>query len=281
LHYNWDSWVHSVTEAALPILGGMIIVLSLEFFIQGKDNSWNVLKKSAGKSVDIFSILMFVLRLHPILIDLLLVGTLVKLKGWAHINSLSMYMDDSFIASFFTIALSFIIYDFLLYWSHRLKHNVDGLWFVHRFHHSSSDLNAFSFIRVHTLDYPFRAISVAIPMLFIVGPSFDNLIWLWFAETIIDILSHSRLNTGYKFLGKIFVSPRFHRRHHDIDDHYCNYGLIFSFWDRLFGTYKDESDAFTRQTGSRELSDSGNVAKIYLNEYVHLGKWCLSKMVRK
>lgn len=259
----------------------MLIVLSLEVFSQGKDNSWNTLKKSKGKSFDVFSILMFLLRMNPILMDLILVGLLVKLRSWAKINSLSMYMGHSLLSAAFTIIFSLLLYDFLLYWSHRLKHKVDGLWFVHRFHHSTTDLNAFSFIRVHTMDFPFRAISVTIPMLFIAGPSFENLAWLWFAETVSDVLCHSRLNTGYKFFGKIFVSPRFHRRHHDIDDHHCNYGLIFSFWDRLFGTYQNESDAFTRQTGSRQLSDSGNVVKTYFNEYVNLSKWCVSKLVRK
>lgn len=259
----------------------MLIVLSLEVLIQGRDNSWNMLKKSKGKKFDLFGISIFFLRLNPIFMDLILVGLLVKLKSWAKINSLSMYMDHSLLFAAFTMIFALLIYDFLLYWSHRLKHKLDGLWFIHRFHHSTTDLNAFSFIRVHTMDYPFRAISVTIPMLFIAGPSFENIAWLWFAETVSDILCHSRLNTGYNILGKVFVSPRFHRRHHDIDDHQCNYGLIFSFWDRLFGTYKNEADAFARQTGSHQLSDSGSVIKTYINEYVDLGKWCASKLVKK
>lgn len=279
--YSFPAWVDSVKEISLPVIGALLIVLLLELLIQGKDNSWNVLKNSKGKSYDAFSLFMFIFRLHPILMDLILVGLLVKLRSLAKINSMSIYLDHSWISIAFTMILSLLVYDFLLYWSHRLKHKVDGLWFVHRFHHSTSDLNAFSFIRVHTLDYPFRAISVTIPMLFIAGPSFENLAWLWFAESISDVLCHSRLNTDYKIFGKVFVSPRFHRRHHDIDDHHCNYGLVFSFWDRLFGTYKNESDAFMRQTGSHQLPDTENVVKTYLNEYVHLGKWCVSKLVRK
>jgi sterol desaturase/sphingolipid hydroxylase (fatty acid hydroxylase superfamily) len=281
LFSGFPHWIDSVVEISLPTLGAMIIVLCLEFLIQDKDNSWNALNNSKGKFFDIFSICMFIFRIHPILMDLILVGVLVKLRNWAKINSLSMYLDNTLITAVLTLVISLLVYDFLLYWSHRLKHNIDGLWFAHRFHHSTTDLNAFSFIRVHTLDYPFRAISVTIPMLFIAGVSFENLAWLWFAESISDILCHSRLNTGYKILGKVFVSPRFHRRHHDIDDHHCNYGLIFSFWDRVFGTYKNESDAFSRQTGSRQLPDSDNVVKTYLNEYIHLGKWCVSKLVKK
>ena len=278
--YTFPNWTESVTEVTLPVIGALIIVLIIEFILQGKDNSWNVFNSSAGRGFDIFSLFMFFLRIHPIIMDILLVGLLLRIKGWVKINSLNMYLEDTIFLTVFSLILSFLIYDFLLYWSHRLKHRIDGLWFIHRFHHSTSNLNAFSFIRVHTLDYPFRAFSVAFPMLFIAGPDFGNLVWLWFAEGVVDVLSHSRLNTGYGILGKVFVSPRFHRRHHDIDDHFCNYGLIFSFWDKIFGTYRNESDAFLRKTGTRQLADSGNVFKTYLNEYREFGKWCIQKIAK-
>lgn len=279
--YTWPSWIESVIEVSIPVVGAILIVVLMEFFLQGKDNSWNVFKKSQGRNLDIFSISMFLFRMHPIVMDILLVGILVKIKKMAEINSLNMYLDGGLWSTAFTMILSLIVYDFLLYWSHRFKHYCNGAWFFHRYHHSTSDLNAFSFIRVHTLDYPLRVFSVTIPMLFIAGPSFGNIAWLWFAETVSDTICHSRLNISYGVLGKIFVGPRFHRRHHDLDDHHCNFGLIFSFWDRLFGTYKDESNAFSRPTGTRQLNDSGNVVKIYFGEYVEFGKWFIQKVVRK
>jgi sterol desaturase/sphingolipid hydroxylase (fatty acid hydroxylase superfamily) len=35
----------------------------------------------------------------------------------------------------------------------------------------------------------------------------------------------------------ILVTPRFHRVHHDVGMRHGNYGIRFTFWDRMFGTY--------------------------------------------
>jgi sterol desaturase/sphingolipid hydroxylase (fatty acid hydroxylase superfamily) len=51
-------------------------------------------------------------------------------------------------------------------------------------------------------------------------------------------------------LGLIFVTPDMHRVHHHYQLPYTdtNYGNIFSFWDRLFGTYS-ELDNFQLRYG--------------------------------
>ncbi len=57
--------------------------------------------------------------------------------------------------------------------------------------------------------------------------------------------SHTQLVGEMGFLRYFFVTPSLHRVHHAsspskyIDK---NYGEIFSFWDRLFGTYQEEQE---------------------------------------
>jgi sterol desaturase/sphingolipid hydroxylase (fatty acid hydroxylase superfamily) len=43
-------------------------------------------------------------------------------------------------------------------------------------------------------------------------------------------------------LGRLVVTPVMHRVHHSrcSNDIMANYGLVFSMWDRLFGTYRSE-----------------------------------------
>ena len=43
------------------------------------------------------------------------------------------------------------------------------------------------------------------------------------------------------FFGKVFVTPNFHKIHHHQDQVYTdsNYGNVFIFWDKLFGTFKE------------------------------------------
>ena len=44
------------------------------------------------------------------------------------------------------------------------------------------------------------------------------------------------------FLEKIIVTPSHHRVHHAINREYIdkNYGQIFIFWDKWFGTFQEE-----------------------------------------
>ena len=55
----------------------------------------------------------------------------------------------------------------------------------------------------------------------------------------LQVFSHFDLDVHYgPILGKILVSPRYHRVHHSSDpaQYNTNFGIIFSFWDYLFGT---------------------------------------------
>ena len=47
---------------------------------------------------------------------------------------------------------------------------------------------------------------------------------------------HANLNWTFGPLGKLFVSPVFHRWHHCADVHDVNFASTFSLWDRMFGT---------------------------------------------
>jgi sterol desaturase/sphingolipid hydroxylase (fatty acid hydroxylase superfamily) len=55
-----------------------------------------------------------------------------------------------------------------------------------------------------------------------------------------------RLPAGLDRLLRLFVvTPDMHRVHHSIEDHETNsnFGFNLPWWDRLFGTYKDQPDA--------------------------------------
>jgi len=59
--------------------------------------------------------------------------------------------------------------------------------------------------------------------------------------SFIDALQHSNIDfPGAKlsWLSDIFILPNFHALHHSKNDDRVNFGLFFSFWDRLFGTFK-------------------------------------------
>ena len=57
---------------------------------------------------------------------------------------------------------------------------------------------------------------------------------------LIGELQHTQIPWRFGPLHWVLVTPRFHLYHHSIDPahHDRNFGIVFSFWDRLFGTYR-------------------------------------------
>ncbi len=76
------------------------------------------------------------------------------------------------------------------------------------------------------------------------------------------------------FLEKIIVTPSHHRVHHAINPEYLdkNYGQIFIFWDKLFGTYQEEMPEVPAVYGVTRPVQTWNPIKI---NFMHL--WLLIK----
>lgn len=70
----------------------------------------------------------------------------------------------------------------------------------------------------------------------------DGTDWEWAAAlaTTLAVFHHGRFRLPVladRLLSLVFVTPTWHHRHHHPEKKYNNshYGVIFSFWDRLFG----------------------------------------------
>lgn len=208
------------------------------------------------------------------LLNLLVLGGLVALNKQVRFYSFNLFALIESYSFILAVVASLLIYDFFIYVSHFCKHRFDLLWIGHRFHHATTELTAFATFRGHILDFPWRLVSVSLPTLFVCGFSFKVAFGVFFFENISQILTHSKINTGYGWFGRIFTSPQMHRRHHSDVDSNCNYGLIFSFWDRIFGTYKPGDQAFAMPTGvaDKEYEAKGFV-RAYLGEFKALGQY--------
>jgi len=130
-----------------------------------------------------------------------------------------------------------IIMDGVLYWTHRWMHRSPWLWAFHSVHHSQRELTALSNFRFHAGDVFVRGLAQFVPGLLLGVPAYVWLPSVWI-QVALDCLAHSGLGWSYGPLGAVIVSPGFHRVHHSADPgHYnTNYGMTYSFWDRLFGT---------------------------------------------
>ena len=139
------------------------------------------------------------------------------------------------------IAVQFIIIllaaDFVLYWEHRLYHEVPFLWPIHAVHHSVEDLDWLAGSRGHFIQVFSERAMVMVP-LYLLGASPAALnAYVTFAA-LQAILIHCNLKFSFGFLRHVFVTPQFHLWHHSsekpaIDTNYSAHTVLF---DKLFGT---------------------------------------------
>uniref|UniRef100_A0A8C6U510 Alkylglycerol monooxygenase n=1 Tax=Neogobius melanostomus TaxID=47308 RepID=A0A8C6U510_9GOBI len=131
--------------------------------------------------------------------------------------------------------------DFCYYWVHRFAHEVAFMWAAHQVHHSSEYYNLSTALR-QSLTQPFTSWIFYIPLALAVPPSiFAVHIQL---NLLYQFWIHTELIRDLGPLEWIFNTPKHHRVHHGRNE-YCidkNYGGILIIWDRLFGTFAEESE---------------------------------------
>ena len=255
-----------VTSTYLVVL----LVLVIEY-IMFKQTSLAVLFRSKERWFDIFGNLLFISRFNSIALKLISLGGSSWLFSKADIFSLNLFgFISEKVHVIFAYLVGLLIFDFLLYWSHRLKHVSDILWLTHRFHHSTENINIFSTLRVHSLDFPWRLATVSLPMVFIMGPNFETLAAFVFLETFIQIFSHTPKSIQFNRHFRFIVSPHFHHVHHSKSHMNSNYGLITTIWDSVFKT-KANNVPLNLNLGIPDPLDR-NVFKAYLFEFYFFAK---------
>lgn len=134
----------------------------------------------------------------------------------------------------------YVIGDCSGYWMHRLTHT-KYLWRVHHFHHSPTQLYWLAGVRstvwqqfLSNLPYILWA-----PLVF--DAPREVFTGLLFMNILTNHWMHMNFTWRSNWLEYVFVTPRSHHIHHSAaQEHYdTNFGVVFSIWDRLFGTWVD------------------------------------------
>ncbi len=133
-----------------------------------------------------------------------------------------------------------LVLDGLAYWMHRLWHT-SWVWPIHRWHHSPSELYWLAGIRASLPQIVLANIPylLAFPLLKPVPSLFFPLYSYMLLLT--NNWMHMNVTWQSRKLEWFFVTPRYHRVHHlkEIGQAGANFGVLFTVWDRLFGTYVD------------------------------------------
>ena len=146
-----------------------------------------------------------------------------------------------------SIAITVVVLDFSYYLQHYLLHAVPLLWRLHRTHHSDVEYDFSTGVRFH----PFEALFTAVfSMAFIVllGAPPEGVMLSQILAVAVSFVEHANvvIPAGVdRAIRLVFVTPNMHRVHHSVEHHEgnSNFSNMFSFWDRLFGTYVDQPAA--------------------------------------
>ena len=143
------------------------------------------------------------------------------------------------------LVVTVLIRSLAQYGFHVLCHKLPLLWRLHRVHHSDLHLDVSSAFRNHPLemiaDLAWLSLIIAL-----CGLSPVALAAYEAAELFANVLTHANLRVPgavERVLRPLFVTPGLHQLHHspiqaETDS---NYGNLFSFWDRMLGTYRGET----------------------------------------
>ncbi|MFN5216495.1 MAG: sterol desaturase family protein, partial [Bacteroidota bacterium] len=152
--------------------------------------------------------------------------------------------------------LAFLSVDFVSYWYHRFSHRINLLWAGHVTHHSSSYFNLSNGFRTSPFQGLFR-----IPFWMILPVfGFDPLVLVVTFKVIglHDFFVHTSYIPKLGWLEWVIVTPSHHRVHHGKNEMYIdkNYGSALIVWDRMFGTYQEETEAVEYGITSKYEDDS-------------------------
>lgn len=130
-----------------------------------------------------------------------------------------------------------LLSDLLVYWGHRLQHQVGFLWRFHAVHHSAEHLDWLAAHREHPIDTIYTMGLINLPAL-VLGFPVSTLAALIAFRGIWAIYIHSNVRLPIGPLRVLIGAPELHHWHHDRDRNAGNYANISPLMDVLFGTYR-------------------------------------------
>lgn len=144
------------------------------------------------------------------------------------------------------IIIGFLVLDLTVYTQHVLHHALPALWRLHMVHHADLDFDLTTGLRFHPIEI---VISMAIKLAAVAALGAPPVAVLIFevALNATSMFNHSNIRIPIKVdqaLRLLVVTPDMHRVHHSviIQETNSNFGFNLPWWDRLFGTYKDQPD---------------------------------------
>lgn len=229
-------------QIVLTFFGVSLTSLLIELVFVGWEQSALkrlLIKPSKSALVDWFSYVLSVFKIFEFFSFLFTLGFFYFLSSIMtkiiNINLLHFVAND--ILKFIIL---FVFIDFVSYWRHRVNH-IKGVWELHLFHHSAKEFNLITTTRGSFFEAAFNTLFSTFVFV-VMGAEVEAIIWLVYSREIYQHLLHSNLDWDLGWIGRnVLISPLAHKLHHSVNpaDYNLNFGFVFNWWDKAFGTFKN------------------------------------------
>lgn len=181
--------------------------------------------------------------LNTLVLRLVAPGAAVGIALWAEQAGIGLFNILARPDWLATLA-SFLALDLLIYGQHVTFHKVGPLWRLHRMHHADLDIDATTGARFHPVEILLSLGIKAGAVLLLGAPALAVLLF----EIVLNATSmFNHANVALpapidRLLRLVLVTPDMHRVHHSWhrEETDSNFGFNFSWWDRLFRTYRPQ-----------------------------------------
>lgn len=222
---------------ALLGFGGVLFFLILEALAPYRPNTVSKVKRwKTNITLSVF---------NSAAISLLFAGQTIKISQDVTARQAGL-LNMAGMPGWLKILATVIFMDLILYIWHFLNHKVPFLWRFHNVHHTDLNMDVSTAMRFHIGELSIFAV-IKMPLLLFLGADVMGVVVFESLLLLAAQFHHSSLKApGWfeKIFWVLFVPPSMHRIHHSvvIKERDTNFGTIFSFWDRMLGTFLDGVD---------------------------------------
>jgi sterol desaturase/sphingolipid hydroxylase (fatty acid hydroxylase superfamily) len=161
-------------------------------------------------------------------------------QGWGLFNYIETPLP-------LAVVTSVLVMDFTIYLQHVMVHAVPLLWRLHRVHHADLDFDVTTGARFHPLEI-ILSMLIKFAVILLLGPPLVAVVIFEVILNATSMFNHSNVRIPRPvdaLLRLVVVTPDMHRVHHSVEDDETNsnFGFNLPWWDRLFGTYRDQPRA--------------------------------------
>lgn len=233
-----DWWQASESTLRLSVFGGVFLLCALAEWRWPRRQvaSARPLRWSAHVAVSFIGSLLVRLAVPLLAVQAAL---LASAEAWGLLNLVELPL-------WFSVLLSVLLLDLLIYWQHRLFHAVPLLWRLHRMHHSDTHIDVSTGIRFHPVEIALSMLLKVAAVMLLGAPALGVLLF----EVLLNasaLFNHSNLRLPPSLDARLrqwLVTPDMHRVHHSWQraETDSNFGFCLPWWDRLFRSYRAQPD---------------------------------------